>query len=344
MKAIYYERYNQVPWVENLPDPIVHDDAVVLKTEATGICRSDWHGWKGHDPDIRLPHVPGHEFAGTIIQVGKDVKNYLPGMRVTSPFIQACGTCFWCGQGDHQVCSRQEQAGFTHWGSFASLVEFRYADTNIVPLPDNMTDEAAAMLGCRFGTAYRALIDQAFIRGGETIAVFGCGGVGLSAIQIAAAMGCGVYAIDINQQALALAKKLGAAYIVNSENGANIQMINELSKGGVAISLDAIGSPHILPQSLKILRRRGKHIQVGLVDKPVIFSMQRVVAHELEIIGSHGIQAYRYQDMLSFIEQKKIELTKLISGRVDLNSAIPILTQMDKNHNLGVSVITDFNK
>ena len=202
MRAVYYEEFAKLPRIENLPDPTPPEHGVVLRVKATGLCRSDWHGWMGHDPDITLPHVPGHEIAGVIEAVGNKVGRWKLGDRVTLPFVCGCGACPQCMSGNHQVCDRQFQPGFTHWGSFAEFVAIHYADINLVRLPDELTYVTAASLGCRFATSFRAIVDQGRVSAGQWVAVHGCGGVGLSAIMIANALGARVVAIDIDDDKL----------------------------------------------------------------------------------------------------------------------------------------------
>ena len=213
MKAVLYEKFEQAPKVVSLPDPTPEPHGVVIKVEATGVCRSDWHGWMGHDSDIDLPHVPGHELAGVISAVGKAVTRWRVGDRVTVPFIAGCGSCSECHAGHQQVCAQQEQPGFTYWGSFAEYVAVHQADLNLVALPDSMDFATAASLGCRFATSFRAVVDQGKVGAGQWVAVHGCGGVGLSAVMIANAVGANVVAIDLDEDKLAMAKQLGAAAV-----------------------------------------------------------------------------------------------------------------------------------
>ena len=184
MKAVFYDEFAKLPTIEKLPDPTPEKHGVVLRVKATGLCRSDWHGWMGHDPDIRLPHVPGHEIAGVIEAVGKDVVKWEIGDRVTLPFVCGCGDCPQCMSGNHQVCDRQFQPGFTHWGSFAEFVAINYADINLVAVPKEIDFVTAASLGCRFVTSFRAIVAQGKVSAGQWVAIHGCGGVGLSAIMI----------------------------------------------------------------------------------------------------------------------------------------------------------------
>ena len=216
MRALVYESFGGPMVVRNVPAPAAAPGGVVLRVGASGICRSDWHGWQGHDPDITLPHVPGHELAGTIATVGEGVHGWQVGDRVTVPFVCACGRCDRCAAGDQQVCAHQTQPGFTHWGSFAELVAIEAADVNLVALPDELSFAVAASLGCRYGTAFRAVVHQGRVRPGEWVAVHGCGGVGLSAIQVAVAAGARVAAVDVAPGALALARELGAQAVLDS--------------------------------------------------------------------------------------------------------------------------------
>ena len=182
MKAVLFEKFQERPRITTLDDPTPEPHGVVLKVEATGVCRSDWHGWMGHDTDIVLPHVPGHELAGVVQAVGKDVRNWQVGDRVTVPFICGCGACPECHAGHQQVCLHQEQPGFTHWGSFAEYVGIHRADLNLVALPEHIDFATAASLGCRFATSFRAVVDQGKVSAGHWVAIHGCGGVGLSAV------------------------------------------------------------------------------------------------------------------------------------------------------------------
>lgn len=346
MKAMLFELFEKAPEIVEVPDPTPTDSGVVVKVGATGLCRSDWHGWMGHDTDIRLPHVPGHEFAGEIVAVGKLVSRFKIGDRVTVPFVSGCGHCAECHSGNQQVCPNQFQPGFTNWGSFAEYVAIDFAETNLVALPDGVDDAMAASLGCRFATSFRAVVDQARTRPGDWVAVHGCGGVGLSAIMIATALGANVVAVDIFDDKLAFAKECGAVATVNSLAVADtVEAIREITKGGAHVSIDALGNPTTSFNSIRNLRRRGRHVQVGLMlgeHATAKIPMAQVIAHELEIYGSHGMQAWRYDAMMAMIETGKISPQKLIGNRVTLAEAVPILMAMDQSRDIGISVIDRF--
>ena len=346
MKAIVYERFQGPLELIQVPDPAPAPDGVVLRVTATGLCRSDWHGWMGHDTDIHLPHVPGHELAGVIVAKGKNIKHFAEGDRVTVPFVSGCGSCGQCVSGNHQVCDHQFQPGFTHWGSFAEYVALGYADTNLVKLPEEISNVTAATLGCRFVTSFRAVVDQGKVSGGQQVVVHGCGGVGLSAIMIAAALGAEVTAIDINPDNLALAQQVGAQHLIDARNNDHlVQEIKETTQGGAHVSLDALGSAVTCFNSIAGLRKRGKHIQVGLMtgdhQHPRI-PMDRVIADELEIFGSHGMQAFRYGDMLNMIRTGTLRPEQLVARTIPLAEVTTALPAMNNFQHQGVMVIDSF--
>jgi len=346
MKAAIYETFQGPIAIQNVPVPAPRDHGVLVKVKATGLCRSDWHGWMGHDPDIALPHVPGHELAGTIEALGKNVRNFQLGDRVTVPFVCGCGSCVQCHSGNHQVCDHQSQPGFTHWGSFAEYVVLDQADTNLVKIPEEISDVTAATLGCRFITSFRAVVHQGRVTGGQYVVVHGCGGVGLSAIMIAHALGAQVIAVDIHEETLRLARELGAMAAINgSQNPDIVEEVRTLTHGGAHVSIDALGSAATCFNSVANLRKQGKHIQVGLMTgdhQHAKVPMDQVLAHELEIIGSHGMQAFKYPEMLDMVQQGKLHPEKLIEKTISLEEVPHALPDMDKFENTGVWVIDTF--
>jgi len=330
-----------------VPDPVVPQDGVVVEVKASGLCRSDWHGWQGHDADIRtLPHIPGHEFAGVIAAVGPDSRRWRIGERVTTPFALGCGTCVYCLAGDQQVCENQFQPGFSGPGSFAEFVALPFADVNLVRLPDEMEFVDAAALGCRLVTAFRGIAKQARLRAGEWVAVHGCGGVGLSAVMIARSLGANVIGVDVADEKLALAREAGASHTFNAAAVPDVpQAIRGLTAGGVHVSVDAFGGAITCRNSILSLRRRGRHVQIGLLlgdqAEPAL-PMGRVIAHELEIFGSHGMQAHTYPEILDIIAAGKLPLGKLIGRRIALDDAGEALASLGSSPGKGITVIDRF--
>ena len=346
MKAALYREFGESLVIEQVPDPTPPPRGVVIRVGATGLCRSDWHGWMGHDPDIRLPHVPGHELAGVIEATGKEVSQWKPGDRVTMPFVCGCGSCAQCASGNHQVCDHQFQPGFTHWGSFAEYVAIDYADNNLVGLPESLDFVTAASLGCRFVTSFRAVVDQGKVTAGQWVAVHGCGGVGLSAIMIADTIGARVVAIDIDDKKLKFAETIGAEASVNaSQVDSVVESIHNITGSGAHVSIDALGSSETCKNSILGLRKRGKHIQVGLMlgehSNPQL-PLGPVIANELEILGSHGMQAYRYTDLLEMITAGKLKPNLLIGRTISLEDSLVELSDMNSFSGTGVTVIDRF--
>ncbi|GLY87137.1 alcohol dehydrogenase [Actinoallomurus iriomotensis] len=330
-----------MPDLREVADPAPSPDGVVIKVAATGLCRSDWHGWMGHDPAIALPHVPGHELAGVVEAAGPRVTGWRAGDRVTVPFVCACGRCPACAAGEQQVCERQTQPGFTHWGSFAEYVAVENADVNLVGLPDGLGFAAAAGLGCRFATAYRALTAHGRVAPGQWVAVHGCGGVGLSAVMIAAAAGARVVAVDISPAALDLARAFGADTCLQGPDGVP-ETIAEVTGGGAHVSLDALGDPRTCANSIACLRRRGRHVQVGLLPPqavPAALPMERVIAYELSVLGSHGMPAHAYGPMLDLVAAGTLRPDRLITTTIGLAAAPRALAAMGTTSPPGVTMI-----
>ncbi len=346
MRAVVYENFQSTPVLKEVSDPSPAPHGAVIKVAASGVCRSDWHGWMGHDAEIKLPHVPGHELAGNIEAVGANVSRWKKGDRVTVPFIAGCGKCLECAGGNHQVCANQTQPGFTHWGSFAEYVAIDYVDTNLVALPESIDFVTAASLGCRFATSFRAVVAQGEISAGQWVAIHGCGGVGLSAVMIANSLGASVIAIDIEQEKLDFAKSLGAVACINANKKTDVvELINHITHGGAHVSIDALGSPTTCFNSISCLKPRGKHVQIGLMvggDNHSAVPMDLILAKELQVIGSHGMQAHAYPEMMQMIMQGRLAPQKLIGKKINLQQSIEALTRMDQFDSLGVTVIDSF--
>jgi alcohol dehydrogenase len=291
----------------------------------------------GHDSDIVLPHVPGHELAGTIAAVGPGVSGWAVGDRVTTPFICACGSCEQCLAGDQQVCPNQLQPGFNYWGSFAEYVAVPYASVNLVRLPDDMDFATAAGLGCRFATSFRAVHQVGRVTAGERVAIFGCGGVGLSAVMIAAALGAEVIAIDTNPEALALARTYGATHTLEAAPD-TVSQLRDL--GGPHVTIDALGSSDIVQQALQALRPRGRHVQVGLLPSGVQLDVGRLIGQELSWLGSHGMPAHAYPEMLHLVATGNLNPTALVTRTITLDETPTALAALTNGTPPGVTVIT----
>ncbi len=339
MRAALYREFNGPITIEDLPDPTPVPGGVVIEVRASGLCRSDWHGWRGEDPDIVLPHIPGHELAGVIAAVGPGVRGWAEGDRVTLPFCCGCGTCPTCVAGQTQICDRHFQPGFTAFGSFAEYVAIPFAETNLVKLPDSVGFPVASILGCRFVTSYRAVVDRGRVGEDDWLAVHGCGGIGLSAIQIAVARGARVIAVDVDPAALELARAVGASETVNASDVDDVAAaIRDLSGGGAHVSIDALGSPTCAVNSVLCLRKQGTHVQVGLLPGGATpMPMDAVIGRELVLSGSHGLSASRYPEVMKLVTDGRVDPGRLLKRTISLDELPEALCEMKGG---GITVVS----
>ncbi|QSO46194.1 zinc-dependent alcohol dehydrogenase family protein [Alicyclobacillus mengziensis] len=350
MKAAVLEEFQKPLVVREVPDPTITAKGAVIRVEANGVCRSDWHAWMG-DWDwlgvkLPLPHVLGHEMSGVVEEVGSDVRAFRTGDRVIVPFSQGDGTCPMCQQGHQNICDHGQMPGFSYWGGFGRYVHVPDADVNLVRLPDNVGFTEAAALGCRFMTAFHGLIDQAEVRPGEWVAVHGCGGVGLSAIQIAKAAGANVIAVDIADDKLAFAKELGAAATINAKEVRAAKTIKQLTNGGAHVSVDALGVAATCQASISSLRKRGRHLQIGMTSRAeqgmIPLPIDVIVNLELRLVGSLGMPVHRYPQMLQMVSEGRLRPGDLVTNTVSIEEAGKTLQSMSDFATMGVTVVTDW--
>jgi alcohol dehydrogenase len=342
VRAAVLHAFGEPLAVEDVPDPAPADDGAVVAVRATGVCRSDWHAWQGHDASVVLPHVGGHELAGEVVAVGPQVRSVQVGDRVTVPFCCGCGVCEPCARGETQVCERDLQPGFTLWGSFAELVALPCADLNLVRLPDGLGFVAAAALGCRFMTAWAALRVHGHVAEGEWVAVHGCGGVGLSAVMIAVAAGARVVAVDVDPAKLERARELGAAAVADASREDAAAAVESLTGGGAHVAVDALGSPETLAASVLGLRRHGRHLQVGLLlagdERPPV-PMARVISRELTLHGVHGMAVRHYPGLLDAVASGALDPAALVGRTLALDDVGAELAAMGDFATRGLSVV-----
>ena len=321
MRAVRVTAFGERPVVSDVAVPAPGPRDVLVRVAATGLCRSDVHAWHGDDSN-ELPYTPGHEFAGVVAAVGSSVERVAVGDRVTAPFVAGCGACDDCAAGRAQVCRAQQQPGFTYDGSFAEYVLLKNADFNAVPIPDEVPFEAAALLGCRFATSYRALVDRAALVAGETVVVLGCGGVGLSAVRIAVALGARVVAVDVSAPALDLARESGASAVVDStglDEEAVVAAIRSAAGGGTHVAIEALGRAATLAVGIRSLLSGGRLVQIGLLATDPVVPMGEVIARELAVLGSHGMAAADYPRLLDLVRSGSLRPEQLVVRRIRLD-------------------------
>jgi D-arabinose 1-dehydrogenase-like Zn-dependent alcohol dehydrogenase len=350
MKAAVIEQFGEPLKIHHdWSDPQCRPTDAIIKVEASGICRSDytlWTGgmeWMGLIPP--LPTVFGHEYCGVVEEVGSEVKGFRKGDRVVSPFCQGCGTCEYCSAGHQNVCANIEIPGMHFSGGYATHTKVASADVNLVILPDSVAFPEAAGMGCRFVTAYHGVVDQAAVQPGEWVAVFACGGVGLAAVNIAAALGANVIAVSRSAEKLGLAAQLGAAHTVTAGPNAAEEIV-ELTGGGAHVSVDALGSADTAIPGILSLRTRGRHLRLGGSNKKeqgqINIPVDVVLFRELSFVGSFGMQAARYPEMLGMVESGKLNPGKMVGDTVALESTGDIIASMADYDTVAMSVITEF--
>lgn len=345
MKALIMTAYHSPLEVADWPDPDCPRDGVILRLEACGVCRSDHHAWAGVDPDVSLPHIMGHEFAGIVEEAGPDTR-FQRGDRITAPFILSCGTCEDCEAGQATICAHQHCVGFSGPGAFAQYLPIPHADFNAVRLPDAVEMPVAAAMGCRVTTAWRALVDRAKVQPGEWVVIHGCGGVGLSAVSIAKALGARVIGIDPSPAARALATELGADAVLSADRAADA--VCEITRGGAHISIDALGITATFDASLRSLRKLGRHVQVGMpvgshanVQLPLL---DLIYARQLAMYGMRGLDAAGFQPLVKLVANGTLDLSDMITSEIPLSGVEAVLREMDDGAPTGVAVVTDFTR
>lgn len=343
MRAAVLRAYRQDLSLEAVPDPACPEDGVVLRVLACGICRSDWHGWTGEHPRVKPGQIPGHEYCGVVEEAGPRAR-WVPGDRVIAPFILACGECPSCRAGEQNVCPDQKLPGFAQPGAFAERIAVPHAH-NLVRLPEAMSPVLAAGLGCRVTTAWHALTGRAAVRGGEWVAVHGTGGIGLSVLLLAKALGARVATVDVVPEKLALARRLGADAVVDARAGDAAEAIREVTGGGAHVSIEALGIEATTAASIRCLRPLGRHVQVGMPvghTANMTLPMNLVYMGQLALYGTRGMPPWRYPSLLALIESGAVDLSPVVGREVALSAASAELRAMDGPTPPGVAVITDF--
>ncbi|MFW2829421.1 alcohol dehydrogenase catalytic domain-containing protein [Sphingomonas sp. ID0503] len=355
MRACRYQGVRKDLLVEEVPVPEIGAGDALVRVVASGICRSDWHLWNGDlawlGLDMPAPTTLGHEIGGVIERVGSGVRHVEPGMRVTIPFNLACGFCQYCRAGAQHLCDNQQFPFLVEGGGgWQQFIRVPTADVNCIPLPDGVDELTAAALGCRYMTAWRAVADRANVAGGEFVVVHGCGGVGLAAVQISAALGGRTIAVDIDDQKLATARAAGAFATLNvkgmdpTEVGAAIK---DMSGGsGAEVAIDALGGTATTLGALYSLRKGGRLAQVGMTGRAeqgiVGVPLDLLVLQELSIIGSQGNPQSGYPRLLGLVASGRLNPTALVSRHVGLEEVQGVLEDMDEFKTTGYVIITRF--
>jgi D-arabinose 1-dehydrogenase-like Zn-dependent alcohol dehydrogenase len=352
MRAAVIEELNKPLIVRNVPDPECPPDGAIVRVGANGICRTDWHLWTGdwafRGLEIKPPFVLGHEFSGTIEEVGRDVTNWKKGDRVIFPMNPGDGTCEWCRSGNQHICDSGAKLvpGVSYRGAFAEYVAVNFADVNLVRLPEAISFVDSASMACRYMAAFHGLVDQAVLRGGEWVVVHGTGGMGLSAVQIAVALGGKLIAVDVSENALAAARELGAVHTINSRVDNPVEAIRTITGGGAQVSVDALGIAETCCNSVLSLRKLGRHVQLGHTTRKeagyVPLPIDVILLNELRLYGTFGMQGQRFGTMLAMCEAGTLKPGLVVHQKVGLDGITGILEAMADYDTTGVVVIDRF--
>ena len=353
MKAVMLEEFQEPLEVQDVERPEPEPDGIVAKVNGCGVCRSDWHCWQGdwdwfgYRPDP--PHILGHEPCGTVVEVGEDVETVSEGDHIAIPFNFACGKCELCRNGRENICENHVGLGFMNEapGAFAEEVHVPNADINAVPLPDEIDPDTAAGIGCRFMTSYHGMAHRGDVGNGEDVVVHGLGGIGLSAVHIANALGANVIGVDLFEEKLEKAEQLGAVTTVNaSEVDDPAKEVRDITDGGADCSVDALGIATTCQNAVNSLGKGGRHVQIGLTtseeEGQVPLPTDEFVAKEIDFRGSLGLQPSRYPEMLDMIKTGKIDPGELVSETIAIEAVPDTLAAMSDYDTMGIPVCNEF--
>lgn len=327
MQALFLRENLQLS-LEETDAPILKKDTdVLVRVTASSICGSDVHFWKGHIP-YRPGFIIGHEFVGVIEQVGSQVRNFKPGDRIAAPAAPYCGICANCRAGKVYACSSSRGmfgglgvAG-TLPGAQAELIRIPFADTCLVPIPDQVSDQAALLVGDVLSTGYFAITNGDPQPGGS-IVVFGAGPVGLCAVACAALFSpASLIVVDVEENRLQVAQTLGATHVLNPEKGGNAKEIRRIAGGeGVNLAVDAVGLPVTLQQAIKSADRGGTISIVGIGPPVIEFPMAEFFFKNLTLKGGY-VPLTQMHRLMKLIETGKLDVSALVTHKIGLGEII----------------------
>ena len=340
MKAVRMTAVHQPLEMQEIPIPDVHENDVLVRVRAAGICHSDAHYRAGKSPVKPLPMTLGHEVAGVIEQTSKNVSNFKIGDRVCLNYLISCGECTFCRSGDEQFCEKVSMIGHYTDGGYAEYIVV--PERNAVPLPKEISFEEGAIMMCSSSTSFHAL-RKARLNSGETVAVFGIGGLGLSAVQLARAFGAlDVYAVDINPEKLHLAEKFGAIPIDAKADDPVEEIKKFTNRKGVDVALELIGLPITMKQAIQSVGVFGRIAIAGISDKPLeVETYWNLIGKEAEIIGVCDHLHSELILLIEFAKRGQLDLSDVITRTVSLNAEIinQVLDELDEFGGSGRTVI-----
>lgn len=319
--------------IEEVPIPEAGPGQVLVRVTACGICGSDVHFIEGRAPVATTPITLGHEPAGIVTEVGTGVRGIEPGQRVVVRPGAGCGRCAACGSGRDHLCEQTRVLGMHADGGLAGYLA---ADaSSIIPVPDAVPLEQAAIISDAVATPYHALIERGALRAGESVAVFGCGGLGAHALQLARLAGAAtVIAVDVRASALERARRSGADITINAAEERPARRIRELA-GGVDLALECVGRAETIGEAVKSLRRGGRAVVVGMGPEPIALPPPNVFTwSEHALIGSFGSSAEHVRRLLAMAASGRLDLSGSVTALLplrDVNAGLDMLRSPDSD-------------
>ncbi len=330
MKAAVFHGPNQPLVIEDVPTPTPSAGEIRLKVAGCGVCHTDLHYIDHGVPTFKKPPlILGHEPSGIVDAVGEGVANFKEGDRVLLPAVLTCGVCPNCRIGRENICDNMVMFGNNIDGAYAEYVIAPAKDS--FHLPDEIPLEEGSIIADAISTPYHAVVNRGEVKAGYNVVVYGCGGVGINAVQMAAAVGASVIAIDIIPEKLEWAKKLGAVATINPNEVERVDKeVRKLTGGGADVAFEVIGNPATMQAAFSTLRKGGRLVVVGYTNKPVELSAAKIMYFEMEVVGSLGCRPVDYPRIIEMARMGKIKVEQLVTGRYPLdkiNDAFDVMRQ-----------------
>ena len=334
MKAALFHGSGKPLEITDVPTPEPKDGEILVKVAACGVCHTDLHYIDHGVPTFKEPPmILGHEPSGVVAATGAGVKTFKEGDKVLLPAVLTCGYCPNCRIGKENICDNMVMFGNHIDGAYAEYVIAPAKDA--IPMPDDVPLEEGSIIADAISTPYHAVVNRGQVKAGDNVVVFGCGGVGINAVQVAAAVGASVIAVDVVNEKLEMAKKLGAQATINAKDVERIDKeIKKMTGGGADVSFEAIGNPHTIQDAFACIRKGGRTVVVGYTHKNVELPASKIMFFEQEIIGSLGCRPVDYPKIVEMARTGKIKLKELVTGKFPLekiNEAFDLLRTADPN-------------
>jgi len=319
MKAAVYHGNGSRLVIEDMPIPTLRDGEVLLRVAACGLCHTDLHYLDHGVPTFRKPPIIlGNEAAGVVDRLGPGVSGIAPGDRMLAPSVWACGRCRYCRAGRENLCADLVMPGNHVHGGFAEFLAVPAKE--LVRLPPELPLERACVIADAVSTPYHAVKQRGQVRAGDTVAVVGCGGVGLNVVQCAALAGATVIAVDLNDARLALAKRMGARHTINPTATERVDKeVRKLTDGGVDVAFEVVGNPKTIDLAFNLLRKGGRLVVIGFSPEAVPINAAKLMFYELELVGSLGCGGGLYPEIVALVASGRIDLEPIVSGTFPLD-------------------------